>query len=116
MVEPFLNRVVAGRQLGARLGEELGDLDLVVLGLPRGGVPVAYEVAHVLHCPLDVLVVRKVGVPIQPELAMGAIGEDGVLVVEPGTARRYSVTVSQFESSVADERTVLERRVQNYRE
>ena len=72
----FRDRVDAGRQLAERL-REIGDEDLVVLGLPRGGVPVAAEVARVLRVPLDVIVVRKLGVPFRPELAMGAIGEDG---------------------------------------
>lgn len=73
---PFIDRVDAGRQLAARLSDFTGP-DLVVLGLPRGGVPVAFEVAQALRAPLDVLVVRKLGVPFQPELAMGAIGEGG---------------------------------------
>lgn len=72
----FIDRVDAGRQLAARLSN-FASPDLVVLGLPRGGVPVAFEVAQALRAPLDVLVVRKLGVPFQPELAMGAIGEGG---------------------------------------
>ncbi|NUP58911.1 MAG: phosphoribosyltransferase, partial [Pseudarthrobacter sp.] len=70
----FLNRADAGRRLGKRLAGLRGQ-DVVVLGLPRGGVPVAFEVAKVLDAPLDVIVVRKLGVPFQPEVAMGAIGE-----------------------------------------
>ena len=101
--------------MGARLAEVLSDMNVVVIGLPRGGVPVAYEVARMLRCPLDVLVVRKVGVPLQPELAMGAIGEDGVLEVEPATAKRFSVTDAQFERVVAGERVTLEERVRLYR-
>ena len=76
----FVNRAAAGRELAERL-RDLAGPDLVVLGLPRGGVPVAYEVARALGAPLDVIVVRKVGVPFQPELAMGAVGEGGVRVV-----------------------------------
>ena len=76
----FADRVQAGRQLAARL-EHLRDRRPVVVGLPRGGVPVAAEVARALDAPLDVILVRKLGVPFQPELAMGAVGEDGVTVV-----------------------------------
>jgi predicted phosphoribosyltransferase len=115
-VEPFEDRRDAGRRLGARLTEVLSESDAVVLGLPRGGVPVAFEVARVLRWALNVIVVRKVGVPIQPELAMGAIGEDGVLVVEPGTARRFSVSDEQFARAVAEEQTALEKRTRLYRE
>ncbi len=76
----FANRADAGRRLAARL-LDLRDKRVVVLGLPRGGVPVAFEVARALGAPLDVIVVRKLGVPFQPELGMGAIGEDGVRVI-----------------------------------
>ena len=76
----LVDRVDAGRQLAARLQHLRGE-SVVVLGLPRGGVPVAFEVARALGAPLDVIVVRKLGVPFQPELGMGAIGEDGVRVL-----------------------------------
>ncbi|GEP27860.1 phosphoribosyltransferase family protein [Cryobacterium levicorallinum] len=76
----FTDRADAGRQLAARL-EYLRPSDPVVVGLPRGGVPVAFEVAGALHAPLDVIVVRKLGAPMDPEVAMGAIGEDGVRVL-----------------------------------
>jgi putative phosphoribosyl transferase len=78
----FADRADAGRRLAERL-EHLRGQDLVILGLPRGGVPVAYQVARALAAPLDVLVVRKLGSPHQPELALGAIGEEGVLVLDP---------------------------------
>lgn len=78
--QPFADRRTAGQQLAAAL-EHLRGEDLVVLGLPRGGVPVAYEVALALQAPLDVVVVRKLGLPGQPELAMGAVGEGGVVVL-----------------------------------
>jgi predicted phosphoribosyltransferase len=77
----FRDRAEAGRDLAEQLKRRLGDEDVVVLGLPRGGVPVAFEVARELDVPLDVIVVRKLGVPYQPELGMGAIGEDGVRVL-----------------------------------
>jgi putative phosphoribosyl transferase len=82
----FANRVDAGRRLAGRLTHLRGSAPVVV-GLPRGGVPVAYEVARALHAPLDVLVVRKLGVPYQPELAMGAIGEDSVTVINSGVLK-----------------------------
>ena len=77
---------------------------LVVLGLPRGGVPVAFEVAAALGAPLDVIVVRKLGVPYQPELAMGAIGEDGVRIVNEDVVRRAGVTAADFAAVEARER------------
>jgi putative phosphoribosyl transferase len=80
VVVPFRDRRDAGRRLAARLRHLRGE-NVVVLGLPRGGVPVAAEVARVLAAPLDVIVVRKLGVPFRPELAMGAVGEGGAVVV-----------------------------------
>ncbi len=82
----FVNRVDAGRRLAERLRSFSGR-PVVVLGLPRGGVVVAFEVALALGAPLDVIVVRKLGVPFQPEVAMGAIGEDGVRVVDEEIVR-----------------------------
>src|SRR4026209_95541 len=80
-MDRFSDRADAGRQLAHTLAKYGGRSDVLVLGLPRGGVPVAAEVARALGAPLDVIVVRKVGVPTQPELAMAAVGEGGVLVV-----------------------------------
>jgi len=114
-VTAFVDRRDAGRQLGTRLTGMFGDQDGVVLGLPRGGVPVAFEVAGVLKSPLDVLVVRKVGLPEQPELAMGAVGEDGVFVEETLTVRRFGVSREQLAHVVAEERTELNRRIRRYR-
>ncbi len=87
----FQDRVEAGRHLAALLGHLSGQ-DVVVLGLPRGGVPVAAEVARALDAPLDVIVVRKLGVPRQPELAMGAIGEGGVRLVDRGLVARLGIS------------------------
>src|SRR5918994_1837236 len=92
---PFANRADAGRQLAPRLLPWRRQ-DVVVLGLPRGGVPVAFEVAQALDAPLDVIIVRKVGVPFQPELAMGAIGEGGTRVVDTDVVRAAGVTHHQL--------------------
>jgi len=110
--EPFANRPAAGQELAKRL-EHLRDQRPVILGLPRGGVPVAAEVAAALAAPLDVIVVRKVGLPDQPELAVGAIGEEGARVVNDQVmAYADPEAVAQVE---ADERAELERRVTQWR-
>ena len=87
----------------------------MVLGLPRGGVPVAFEVARALGAPLDVIVVRKLGVPFQPELGMGAIGEDGVRVINPEVVRLAGVTGKELAAVEARERAELDRRAARYR-
>ncbi|MET9393623.1 phosphoribosyltransferase family protein [Streptomyces sp. NPDC006624] len=110
----FKDRRDAGRQLAARL-EHLGQADVVVLGLPRGGVPVAAEVAEALGAPLDVCLVRKLGVPYQPELGMGAIGEGGVRVINDEVVRTARVTPQELAEVEAREREVLERRGRHYR-
>ncbi|HXV71054.1 MAG TPA: phosphoribosyltransferase family protein [Acidimicrobiia bacterium] len=89
--------------------------DPVVYALPRGGVPVGFEVARALRCPLDVLIVRKVGVPFQPELAMGAIAEGGVIVRNHEVIEVAGVSNSDFERVAADERLELENRVALFR-
>src|SRR5947208_4368225 len=81
MTVPFRDRHDAGRRLAARLTAYANRPDVLVLALPRGGVPVAYEVARALHVPLDIFLVRKLGVPGHPELAMGAIASGGVVVL-----------------------------------
>ena len=113
MVE-FADRVDAGRQLAERL-EYLRGQDVVVLGLPRGGVPVAFEVASALDAPLDVIVVRKLGVPVQPELAMGAIGEGGVRVLEAEVLGQTHVPEEQLRMVETRERALLEARVARLR-
>jgi len=110
----FRDRREAGRALAARL-VAFGGENTVVLGLPRGGVAVAFEVARALHAPLDVLVVRKLGVPFQPELGMGAIGEDGVRVVDAQIVRAAQVTTSEVLAVESRERGELQRRVHLYR-
>ena len=110
----FADRTDAGRQLAGRLGHARGR-DVVVLGLPRGGVPVASEVAATLGAPLDVLVVRKLGVPFQRELAMGAIGEDGVRVLNDEVLRLVNVSEADLAATESDERAELERRSRRFR-
>ncbi len=111
----FTSRADAGRRLAQLLAQTLAAEPVVVLGLPRGGVPVAYEVAKALGAPLDVIVVRKLGVPYQPELAMGAIGEGGVRIINQEVARRSGVTASQLEAVEAGEREELARRAARFR-
>ena len=110
----FRDRFEAGRRLGKRLFP-LSSAEVVVLGLPRGGVPVAFEVATVLGAPLDVVVVRKLGASFQPELAMGAIGEDGAQVLNLEVLALIGVEQSQFAAIAERERTELERRESRYR-
>ena len=110
----FIDRADAGRQLARMLGHRPGR-DTVVVGLPRGGVPVAREVARALDAPLDVILVRKVGVPIQPELGMGAIGEGGVRVVNKDIVRRAGVGAAAFAAVERRERAELERRAARFR-
>jgi putative phosphoribosyl transferase len=110
----FNDRIDAGRQLAERL-EHLRTERVVVLGLPRGGVPVAAEVAKALDAPLDVVVVRKLGVPFQPELAMGAIGEGGVRVVNPGILTLAGVSDEELALVEQRERGLLAARVAELR-
>lgn len=111
---PFIDRDDAGVALGALVVDhaELTRGAPIVVALPRGGVPVAAPVARVLSAPLDVVVVRKLGVPGHPELAMGAIGEDGVRVLEPRVIASATVTEAQLAAVEAHERRELERRAE----
>lgn len=110
----FVDRIDAGRRLGESL-RHLRDEDVVVVGLPRGGVPVAYEVARTLDAPLDVIVVRKLGVPWQPELGMGAIGEDGVRVINEGIVAMADLSPGELAAVEERERAELERRARRFR-
>lgn len=110
----FIDRVDAGRQLAQRLRHLQGQ-DVVVMGLPRGGVPVAYEVAKALRAPLDVIVVRKLGHPRQPELAVGAIGEDEVLVLNRDVLSAGGITERQLLRVQDHEQARLRRRVAELR-
>lgn len=110
----FADRDDAGRQLAARL-EYLRGEPIVVLGLPRGGVPVAAQVARALGAPLDVIVARKLGLPYQPELGMGAVGEDRVRVINSAIIRRAGVTDSELAAVEKREQTEVEARAARYR-
>jgi len=113
-VRPFRNRRDAGRRLAVALAS-LRDDEPVVVGLPRGGVPVAAEVAEALGAPLDVIVVRKLGVPFQPELGMGAIGEGGVRVLNEDVVRIAGVSPGEVAEVEERERSELERRARRFR-
>src|SRR5262245_43961332 len=113
---PFRDRQEAGRALAELVEGQIGrESDAIVVALPRGGVPVAFEVARVLGAPLDVVVVRKLGVPSQPELAMGAIGEDGVRVLNPEVIGHLGITERAIERVEERERAELERRAAVFR-
>ena len=110
----FADRSDAGRRLADRL-LVYRNHDVLVLGLPRGGVPVAAEVARALHAPLDVLVVRKLGVPTQPELAFGAVGEDQVRVLNANVLGSTRLGAAEIAAVEKAERAELERRIALYR-
>ena len=110
----FDDRRDAGRRLAERL-EEFRGQDVVVLGLPRGGVPVAAEIARALDAPLDVVVVRKVGVPYRPELAMGAVGEGGVRVVDRRVLALTGVSPAALAEAQQRESAEIEARVRRFR-
>ena len=114
MVE-FTDRQEAGRRLAEALSAYQDRDDVVVLGLPRGGVPVAFEVARALRAPLDVFLVRKLGVPGNPELAMGAIASGDVRVLNEGVVRRMRISDDAIERVTEREREKLENREQIYR-
>jgi len=116
MERAFLNRAEAGRQLAEKLDKYAGRKDVIVLGLPRGGVPVAYEVAKRLRAPLDVFIVRKLGVPGFEELAAGAIASGGVRVLNEEVMRAIPYADEAIEAVTARETTELERRERIYRE
>ena len=111
----FHDRIDAGRQLAAKLGEYAGRSDVIVLALPRGGVPVGYEVAKALGAPLDVFLVRKLGVPGQEELAMGAIASGGVRVLNPEAVDYLGIPPEVIDAVTRREQQELERREHLYR-
>ncbi|HJQ11340.1 MAG TPA: phosphoribosyltransferase [Gemmatimonadaceae bacterium] len=116
MTPYFLDRRDAGRRLAEELSNYVNQSDLLVLGLPRGGVPVAYEVAHALHAPLDVFIVRKLGFPGHPELAMGAIASGGVRILDRQLIEMYDIPSDAIENVTESEQRELERREKLYRD
>lgn len=110
----FLDRVDAGRRLGQQLSRFRGE-DVIILGLPRGGVPVAAEVAKALNAPLDVIVVRKLGVPFRPEVAMGAIGEGNARVLDKRVISLAGITENDLRTVEREARALLKSRVERYR-
>lgn len=111
----FRDRADAGRQLAAKLSEYANRDDMLVLALPRGGVPVAFEVAQALHAPLDVFLVRKLGVPGQEELAFGAVASGGKRVLNSTVIHSEHLTQADIETISATELRELERRERAYR-
>lgn len=112
---PYRNRAEAGRSLAAALASYRSRPEVVVLGLTRGGVPVAAEVARALQAPLDVIVVRKLGAPFEPELAIGAIAGDGAEVLDEELIHAFGIARKNVETIVARERAEVERRERLYR-
>ena len=112
---PFENRAEAGQKLATKLSRYANRPDVLVLALPRGGVPVAYEVARTLRAPLDVFIVRKLGVPGYEELAMGAIASGGVRVMNDDIARNFDFPQTAIDSIVQREEAELRRRERLYR-
>lgn len=116
MIRPFRDRVDAGKLLARKLDAYVRWEDVLVLGLPRGGLPVAFEVARALDAPLDVFVVRKLGVPGREELAMGAIASGGALVVNEDVVEALHIPDEVIQAAVARESKELARREQLYRD
>jgi predicted phosphoribosyltransferase len=112
----FRNRADAGQKLAAPLAIYANRPDVIVLALPRGGVPVAFEVAQALHAPLDVFVVRKLGVPGQEELAMGAVATGGAVLLNPEVVHYLDIGDEELQAVIAAERQELERRNRLYRD
>jgi predicted phosphoribosyltransferase len=115
-IRPYSDRRGAGRQLAGQLQKYAGRDDVIVLALPRGGVPVAYEVAEALGAPLDIFLVRKLGTPGHAELAMGAIASGGIRVINDDVVRALGVRPEQIEATAAREQVELERRESEYKE
>jgi putative phosphoribosyl transferase len=115
MNQPFADRRQAGAELATKLGHLANRDDVVVLALPRGGVPVAFEVATALDVPLDIFLVRKLGMPGRPEYAMGAIASGGVRVLNEDVVRWYGISDRAIEAVAREEQRELERRESEYR-
>ncbi len=116
MVLPFPNRAEAGQWLAAQLKKYEQTPNVLVLALPRGGVPVGFQIAQALHAPLDVFVVRKLGVPGQEELALGAIASGGIRVLNQGVIEDLGISTNEIDRIAARETAILEQRERSYRE
>ena len=115
-LQPYEDRRAAGLELARRIAAQFAQRDdVIVLALPRGGVPVAYEIACALRAPLDIFLVRKLGVPSHPELAMGAIASGGVRVLNDDVVSWYGVSPAEIERVARNEQAELERRERAYR-
>jgi predicted phosphoribosyltransferase len=112
---PFSNRREAGAELASKLHHYAGRTDIVVLALPRGGVPVAFEVAEALGAHLDIFLVRKLGMPGHPEYAIGAIASGGVRVLNDEAVRAYRIPERVIDTIASDEQREIERREREYR-
>ena len=111
----FTDRKDAGRQLAEKLASYRDKADVIVLGLPRGGVTVAYEIARALRCPLDILIVRKIGFPGNPELAAGAVSETGTVVLNEDIVSAYGVNRAYLDKETARQKEEIARRIALYR-
>jgi predicted phosphoribosyltransferase len=112
---PYRDRIDAGRRLAEKLRGYAGRPKLIVLALPRGGVPVAFEVAKALDAPLDIFLVRKLGVPGHEELAMGAIASGGVRVLDTDLVERFGIPRDRIDAVTREEERELRRRERSYR-
>lgn len=113
---PFANRVEAGRLLASKLKSYEAQRDVVVVALPRGGVPVAFEIARELEAPLDIMVVRKLGAPWQPELAMGAVASGGIRLLDQALIRSLNLSNYYVYGLIAKEEREIERREALFRD
>lgn len=111
----FRNRIDAGKRLAEKVSNYAGRTDVIVLALPRGGVPVGFEVAKALNVPLDIFLVRKLGTPGHEELAMGAIAPGGVRVLNEDVVRFYRISAEEIEAMAQNENRELQRRLYEYR-
>ncbi len=116
MTEKFRDRFDAGRLLAQQLKPKYGQgKDVIVLGLPRGGVPIASEIAKALHAPLDICIVRKLGVPENREVAMGAIASGGIMILNEDLVQSLNISQAELEEVIVREWQELERRERLYR-
>jgi putative phosphoribosyl transferase len=113
--ERFLDRAEAGKLLGSELARYANNPTVLILALPRGGVPVAFEIAKALRAPLDILLVRKLGVPGQEELAMGAVASGNVRILQSEVVRAFGISQSTIDAATTEEMKEIARREQTYR-